>query len=123
VEFLVDCVLAIAHCRPGLARRTHDTTGRMRTPLRVVLAAVGIAAVAGGVWVIGTSLRGFDYGRFGFVLASLIGLGGGAILAGGLRCIVRAVRNPSSPLPANVVPFHRPAVGAREHGSNSRSSR
>jgi hypothetical protein len=116
--FLVDFVFYLIDYAPGLPRRTRDVAGRLKPGVRALLVGLGAACALYGAAVIRDAFRGFDAGTFGFVLAGVIGLAGGAVLTGGVGCTIHALRNPAPPpLPDNVIPFRRPQAARREDRS------
>jgi hypothetical protein len=119
MKVLLELVLALANSRPDVARRTYDRAGRMKPPLRASMAAVGITAGAGGVLGIAASLLGYAEAALGLPAAIAIALAGGVLLANGVQVVSHAARNPSAPLPANVVALPtRPDLAQRTADSS-----
>jgi hypothetical protein len=118
--FLVDFVFYLIGYAPGFPRRAQDASGRLKPAVRALLLALAGASAVYGVAIVRDAVRGYNSGALGTLLACGIGLLGGALLAGGVGCAVRALRNPPPPpLPDNVIPFPR-AMIVRVEGAGPR---
>ena len=117
MSYLVHTLYNILAFVPGLAARTHRPCGRMRNTLRIAMGLVGATVMATAALCGAVAYRGISEDRFGYFLAGLLVVLAVFLLTGGMGAMLRAVRNPGpAPLPANVIPFHRPAPAPRrEH--------
>jgi hypothetical protein len=114
MSYLVHALYNILALVPGLAARTHRPCGRMRNTLRITMGFVGAAVSATAALCGVVAYCGLRDDRFGYFLAGLLVALAAFLLIGGVGALLRAVRNPApAPLPANVIPFHRPAPAPR----------
>ncbi len=120
MDFLADTIIGANDRIPGMAFRARERDGRLKRPFRMLLTVAGAAAMTGGGAVIRLALRGFDNGDLNLFLTTLIGLAGVMLLAGGLGCATRGLRNPPPPaLPDNVIPLYDPSRAPTRYASGS----
>ncbi len=127
MQVLADALLDAVNRIPGLALRTYRRDGGFKGPLRAALVVAGLACAGAAVSIVVAAYRGYDNGTFNMATSVGIAAVGCWLFAGGVGCIMRAIRNPNiASLPDNVIPLHivrsRAEVSSRAAQSTSEAA-